>query len=360
MITFFDMFAGIGGFRAGLERVGGFKCVGYCEIDPHAAKSYRVIFNTKGEHYYNDATTIDTRTLPNFDLLTAGFPCQAFSIAGKRQGFDDTRGTLFFDIARVVAEKRPKYILLENVPGLLNHDRGKTYKTILGTLSQLGYHVEWQVLNSKDFGVPQSRRRLYIIGYTDDRCSGKVFPIRRASTNNLKQLIGGAQGYRVYDTDGLSATLISNGGGVGAKTGLYFVGMCKQSKVTQNARAIISRYNAGITNHKDLNSGVLEVFIDLCEQSKTTQHARTITANYRNVMSNFGRKSSGLLQNGRIRRLTPRECLRLQGFEETQIDKILTITSDHQAYRQAGNAVTVNVITAIGQKIKEMVILNDR
>ena len=316
MITFFDMFAGIGGFRAGLERVGDFKCVCSCEIDKYAARSYRAIFDTEGEHFHDDARTIDARTLPNFDLLTAGFPCQPFSIAGRRRGFDDTRGTLFFEIARVVAEKRPKYILLENVPALLNHDKGRTYKTILDTLSELGYNVEWQVLNSKDFGVLQSRKRLYIMGYLDARCGGKIFPFTETNPNNLKQLVGGVQSYRVYDPNGTSITLASGAGGMGAKTGLYFV--------------------------------------DMCEQSKITQFSRTITSNYRNVMSNYGRKSSGLLQNGRIRRLTPRECLRLQGFEETQIDKLLAITSDTQAYRQAGNAVTVNVIAAIGRRMKAL------
>ena len=150
------MFAGIGGFRAGLTRAVGFQCVGHCEIDKYADASYRAIHDIgKEERYYPDAREIDPRDLPDFDLLCGGFPCQAFSLAGRRKGFDDARGTLFFEIARLAAAKRPAYLLLENVPGLLNHDGGRTFATILHTLDRLGYGLEWQVLNSKDFGVPQ-------------------------------------------------------------------------------------------------------------------------------------------------------------------------------------------------------------
>ena len=172
------MFAGIGGFRTGLTRAGGFRCVGHCEIDKYANASYEAIYEPgKEERYYPDATKIDPADLPDFDLLCGGFPCQAFSIAGRRKGFDDTRGTLFFEIARLVKSKRPSYLLLENVPGLLSHDKGRTFSVILATLNDLGYRVEWMVLNSKHFGVPQSRRRLLLICYLDPRCAGKIFPI---------------------------------------------------------------------------------------------------------------------------------------------------------------------------------------
>ena len=154
------MFAGIGGFRAGLTRAGGFQCVGHCEIDKYADASYRAIHDIgKEEKYYPDARKIDPADLPRFDLLCGGFPCQAFSNAGKRRGFDDARGTLFFEVARLAQARRPPYLLLENVPGLLSHDKGRTFGTILAALDDLGYHVEWSVLNSKHFGVPQSRKR---------------------------------------------------------------------------------------------------------------------------------------------------------------------------------------------------------
>ena len=186
MIRFFDMFSGIGGFRTGLERAGGFTCAGHCEIDKHADKAYRAAHPIKeSEVFYDDATTIDPGAMPDFDLLCGGFPCQAFSIAGKRKGFEDARGTLFFEIARVARAKRPAYLFLENVPGLLSHDGGWTFAVILDTLCGLGYSVEWQVLNSKDFGVPQSRRRVYIIGYLDPRCAGKVLPVRETDPKLL-------------------------------------------------------------------------------------------------------------------------------------------------------------------------------
>lgn len=143
------MFAGIGGFRSGLTRAGGFRCVGHCEIDKYANASYQAIYEPgKEERYYPDATQIDPADLPDFDLLCGGFPCQAFSNAGRRRGFADARGTLFFEIARLAQAKRPAYLLLENVPGLLSHDKGKTFSVILSALDDLGYHVEWSVLNS--------------------------------------------------------------------------------------------------------------------------------------------------------------------------------------------------------------------
>ena len=144
------MFAGIGGFLSGLTRAGGFRCGGHCEIDKYANASYQAIYEPgKEERYYPDATQIDPADLPDFDLLCGGFPCQAFSNAGRRRGFADARGTLFFEIARLAQAKRPPYLLLENVPGLLSHDKGKTFSVILSALDDLGYHVEWTVLNSK-------------------------------------------------------------------------------------------------------------------------------------------------------------------------------------------------------------------
>ena len=157
----FSTFTGIGGFERGMEQAGiPLDVVGYSEIDKYARSVYERHYP---EHkYFGDITKINAKELPDFDCFVGGFPCQAFSVAGKRRGFDDTRGTLFFDIARILAEKRPRHLVLENVKGLLSHDSGKTFQTILGVLTDLGYRVEWQVLNSKDFGVPQNRERVYI------------------------------------------------------------------------------------------------------------------------------------------------------------------------------------------------------
>src|SRR5690606_34743824 len=224
-LRFLDLFAGIGGFRLALERAG-HKCIGFCEIDKFARQTYKANFDTVGEVEWHDITTVtdeDIRQLGSVDIITGGFPCQAFSIAGKRGGFEDTRGTLFFEIARIARILKPKYLLLENVKGLLSHSGGTTFATILNTLGELGYWVEWQILNSKDFGVPQNRERVFIVGHLGGEPRRKVFPITRTSRQTLKQLVGGAQGYRVYDPTGTSVTLASQAGGMGAKTGLYAV-----------------------------------------------------------------------------------------------------------------------------------------
>ncbi len=337
-IRFFDMFAGIGGFRSGLERAGGYECIGHCEIDEHADKAYRAIHNVKeSEVYYQDATKIDPNTMPDFELLCAGFPCQSFSIAGKRRGFEDARGTLFFDIARVVAAKRPAYLLLENVPGLLSHDKGRTFTTILATLNELGYSVEWQVLNSKDFGVPQSRRRVFIVGYLDPRCAGKVLPIRETNSKALKLLIGGRRDSRVYDPDGVSNTLLSASGGFGGKSGLYAVGDIAPLRIKE----------ATTTGYKEAYPGDS---IDLGYAGQNTRRGRVGRDIAHTIVTD---SSQGVMTKcGRIRRLTPRECLLAQGFADEQITKLLAITSDAQAYKQAGNAVTVNVVQSLGSRLK--------
>ena len=177
-IRFIDLFGGIGGFRYGLEKADSrFKCVWYCDQDKYAVQTYNKNF---GESYRpTNIRKVDTERIPEFDMLCAGFPCQAFSIAGRREGFYDTRGTLFFEIARIVKDKRPSYLLLENVKGLLNHDEGKTFNVIIQTLEELGYSTQWMVLNSKFFGVPQNRERVFIIGRIREESGQEIFPIRK-------------------------------------------------------------------------------------------------------------------------------------------------------------------------------------
>lgn len=367
-IKFFDMFSGIGGFRAGLERAGGYACTGHCEIDRHADRAYRAVHNVKeSEVFYEDATTINPEEMPQFDLLCAGFPCQSFSIAGRRKGFDDQRGTLFFEIARVAGKRRPAYLLLENVPGLLSHDRGRTFTAILSTLSQLGYHVEFQVLNSKDFGVPQSRKRLYIIGYLDPGCAGKVLPFLGTNPETLKLLISGRQDSRVYDGGGLSKTLLARAGGPGGKTGLYAVGCDWKKGVTGE---IDSAYTLTASGYRGLNrrhtqNAVLEIKDATKSGYKEASPGDSVDLGFAGQNTRRGRVGKGIahtLDTGcaqgvvtpklRIRRLMPRECFRLQGFSEAQIDKLLSVDSDTQAYKQAGNAVTVNVVHAIALRLK--------
>ena len=368
------MFAGIGGFRAGLTRAGGFQCVGHCEIDKYADASYRAIHDIREEErYYPDARAIDPDDLPDFELLCGGFPCQAFSNAGRRRGFADARGTLFFEIARLAEAKRPRYLLAENVPGLLSHDHGKTFAVILSTLGDLGYHVEWAVLNSKHFGVPQSRKRVFLICYLDPRCAGKILPVPGGHGEALIQLLGGSQGYRVYDPKGVACTQTAGGGGQGVKTGLYlipppeaaFVDLCAgEPRRTDSARCLTARYGqTTLSHHRAERSGVLLVkegtkkgyqqavigdSVDLAYPGSKTRAGRV----GKRVAHDIAALQGIVERGGRIRRLMPKECLRLQGFDDNQIDKILAINSDAQAYKQAGNSVTVHVIEAIGRRLR--------
>jgi len=358
-MNYLDMFSGIGGFRLGIEKVhsllegNGRKnlrssrrqktingtgngnlqknsrignadigspcvCIGHSEINRHADSIYQ--YHWRNSKNYGDATRIDPEELPALDLIVGGFPCQAFSISGERKGFEDTRGTLFFEVCRIAKVKRPKYLVLENVKGLLNHAGGQTFQTILFSLEELGYDVEWAVLNSKYFGVPQHRERIYIIGHLggsgrkvfrfgengkeiDGICgqatntitqrygmakgSGSYIIENQFPENRLKKLIdGGMQGYYVYSADGVAQTQISRGGGIGKTTGLYNL-------------------------------------------------------------------------DGRIRRLTPKECERLQGFPDDWTKHGIKNNeeykvSDSQRYFTLGNAVTVNVVQWVMEQLFEV------
>lgn len=180
-MRFLDLFSGIGGFRLALESEG-HECVGYCDNDKFVKKSYQAIFKTKGEKEYGDIREVSNEEWRKFrekcELICAGFPCQSFSVAGKRKGFlDEVRGTLFFEIARAVKQIQPRLLLLENVKGLLFHDGGRTFAQILATLDELGYDAEWQVLDSQDFGVPQHRERVYLVGHLRGKSGGEIFPL---------------------------------------------------------------------------------------------------------------------------------------------------------------------------------------
>ena len=177
-MKYLSLFSGIGGFELGIQNSNiEMECIGFSEIDKYAKSVYIRHFPQHKD--LGDAREIRTEDLPDFDLLVGGFPCQAFSVAGKRRGFDDTRGTLFFEIARILKDKRPRYFLLENVRGLLSHNKGETFQTILEVLSDLGYVVQWTLLNSADFQVPQRRERVFIEGYIREECGGEVLSVRR-------------------------------------------------------------------------------------------------------------------------------------------------------------------------------------
>jgi DNA (cytosine-5)-methyltransferase 1 len=279
-LTFIDMFCGIGGFRLGLER-SGWRCVWANDIDRYACQVYRKNFGGR-ELVEGDIRAVEADNIPDHTLLTAGFPCQSFSLAGKRKGFEDARGTLFYDIARVARAKRPTLLLLENVRGLLSNDGGRTFARILQTLDELGYDVEWQVLNSKHFGVPQNRERVFIVGHLRGAGCGQIFPI---------------------------------------------------AEMSEVARGEAEESEEQVVNCIDANYG-----------RGTDKHgARTVVAESGLFHSN----QSVMLEGLRLRRLTPVECERLQGFPDGWTEGI----SDTQRYRLLGNAVTVNVVEYLGARL---------
>ena len=369
--------------------------MGWCEIDRFAQKAYKALYDTGGEQFYENIRDIDVGKLADFDLLIGGFPCQPFSVCGARKGFADERGDLFFELARLLEAKRPKYFCFENVPGLMGIDSGKTFAKIIETLSQLGYCVEWRVYNSADY-LPQVRKRVYIAGCLGIDCSGKILAFGKSDSQNCRkteQIIGGSQGTRVYDPDGLAVTQCSGSGGMGGKTGLYFIDSNPPPNLTENARCITARQNSGVSHHKGEHSAV---FCDLNENPQITENARCLHTRMdlgvtngthkgersgvliedgpRAIINPFkettrqnGRRIKnpnepmftltvtdrhGIVHHGRIRRLMPIEAWRLQGFTTEQFEKVAaTGMSDAQIYKQAGNAVSVPVVEEIARNL---------
>jgi len=331
-MTFIDFFAGIGGFTAGLTQAG-MKCVGFCEKDKFAIKSYTAIHepDSRKEWFNSDITTANSSDLPYADGWTAGFPCQDISVCGNQIGISGERSGLFFTIIDLLKgkspENRPRWLLFENVKNLISINSGADFTEILCQISEVGYDCEWQVINSKLY-VPQNRERVFIIGHIRKGSPRKVFPIIGTASEatgelpDIKEIIGGNQGKRVYCPHGLSICLTAQAGGFGGKTGLYCAEKCDKPKfidlninnpiTTDIARCLKARYNSGISNRNEL---------------------------------------SGVITDGRIRRLTPRECFRLQGFTDEQFDRAAAVNSDNQLYRQAGNSVTVPVIREIGERL---------
>jgi hypothetical protein len=421
-MKFLDLFAGIGGFRFGMESAG-HECIGFCEIDKFARASYKAIHNTEGEIELHDITTVtdeEIRNIGHVDVICRGFPCQSFSIAGSRRGFEDTRGTLFFEIARFADILKPKYLFLENVKGLLNHDRGNTFKTILGSLDGLGYDVEWQVLNSKNFSVPQNRERVFIIGHLREGRTRRVFPIIRENAKsdnqqskieivgNTKNPNGTRQGTRsiVHSANGIVGTLTATDYKEPKQVAIPVLTPDRANK-KQNGRRFktdgepmftltaqdrhgvvveneIKKYGtlqpnynqSGIVYDTDgiaptiraYQGGNLEPKIRVKEATKQgyaeAEIGDSVNLSHPNSKTRRGRvgkqiantlltgESQGVVEpDFRIRKLTPRECWRLQGFPDWAFDKAQEVNSNSQLYKQAGNSVTVNVIAAIAERL---------
>ena len=439
---FFDLFSGVGGFRVGLERLG-WVCVGSCEIDKYARKIYEANFDTANEFFWPDATTLNTSAMPDFDGLVAGFPCQPFSVAGKQRGFEDGRGTLFFQIARILQDKQPRAFLLENVEGLVFHDKGRTLSTILDDLAAdvneqtrlsaspdcLRYHVYWTVLNSKNFGVPQNRKRIFIVGFRDPPPLPFKFPQGEPLTKSLNEILESTVPAKYYFSDRLVKALAGYRERRRAKENIFAVQLRDSGRTvsvadaltatgcpTNAPRFMVSDIRGGhfipswelpeiygkvtseerkfldtlrrVRRHKEYksdpnkdgapvyvakleNANLIDCLVrkgylvkptpDTVEFKRSRMILTDLTELDRKAVSDKKRntkRESGaygcreISQSiGRLRRLTPRECFRLQGFPDS-FD--LSKCPDNQLYRQAGNAVTTTVVEAIGRSVGEV------
>lgn len=386
-MNFLDLFAGIGGFRLGMERAG-YKCVGFCEIDKFARASYKTMHNTENEIEYHDIKEVANEEFRKLrgkvDVICGGFPCQAFSIAGKQLGFEDTRGTLFYEIARATKEIKPRYLLLENVRNLLSHDKGKTFTRILKILDELGYDVEWQVLNSKNFGVPQNRERIFIVGHLRGGCTYKVFPIRGKNKEldyepkiniigNTKNPNRTSKGTRtvVHDKNGIVGALMATDYKVPKQVAIDYPNYIKikgyiaESKY-RNTNQIYDVQGISPTLNKMQEGGrepKVAVPVLTPDRVDKRQNGRrfkgngepmfTLTTQDRHgVLIKEANKQGVILSDYKIRKLTPKECWRLQGFPDELFEKAQEVNSNSQLYKQAGNSVTVNVIEEIAKRLK--------
>lgn len=402
----FSTFTGIGGFEIGinnasLKLTGDYAdVIGYSEIDKYAIQVYEYWF--KGVKNYGDITKIEAESLPDFDCLVGGFPCQAFSVAGKRGGFNDTRGTLFFDLARILRAKQPRLFVFENVKGLCNHDGGRTFRTIISTIDELGYDCQWQIINSKDFGVPQNRERIIIVGHLRGTPRPQVFPITRADSQAGKAdeiKVGtlrthkSGNGFREM-VSGLSPTIPARARNDGSgKPVVYVPEATKKGYAEATVGDSINlaqpksttrrgRVGKGIANTIDtgMHQYTVQPVItpDRINKSQngrrfkehgdpafsvtaTDRHgvliSKTVRAGGRNSPHGSKQNWDSYEVNGVIRRLTPMECERLQAFPDNWTkfgvspdDKIIEI-SDTQRYKMCGNAVTTNVIQAVFERI---------
>lgn len=376
-MKFLDLFAGIGGFRLGMESAG-HECIGFCEIDKFARESYKAIHDTEGEIELHDITQVSDefiRGIGSVDIICGGFPCQAFSIAGNRRGFEDARGTLFFEIARFASILRPKYLFLENVKGLLNHQKGDTFETMLRILDELGYNVEWQVLNSKNFGVPQNRERVFIIGHLRGECTRRIFPIGREDAKfgteskikvigNTKNPNGSSKGTRtlVYDKNGIVGALMATDYKAPKQVAIPVLTPERVNK-RQNGRRFKTNGEPMFTLTGQDRHGILikEATKQGYAEAKIGDSVNLSHLNSKTRRGRVGKQIANTLLTGegqgvvepdfRIRKLTPRECWRLQGFPDWAFEKAQAVTSNSQLYKQAGNSVTVNVVAEIAKRM---------
>lgn len=386
--NYIELFAGIGGFRQALDGLGG-DCVFASEIDKFAKQSYTALYG--GNHLHDDITKIEASDIPDHDVIVAGIPCQAFSVAGNRRGFEDTRGTLFFDVARIAKEKQPKIVWIENVKGLVGHDKGKTLDTIVKTLNDIGYTVDFEVLNSKYFGVPQNRERIFIIAMRDDLITPEPWVIegttvvpkgkRRIAeyegvktfnfdwpehgevTTRLRDVLEAQVDEKYYLSEDKTANLVAQLEGIRTEDTpeLDMLGhvdikgndSIKRVYSTGGVGNALTTMGGGHREPKIAEEVLATLTPDRLEKRQNGPRfkANDEPAHTINTQDRHG-VAIGYYPRYRIRKLSPLECWRLQGFtdeaHQTVVDAGL---SDSQRYKQAGNAVTVNVITALGEKL---------
>jgi DNA (cytosine-5)-methyltransferase 1 len=389
MITIGTDFSGIGAPEQGLIKLGvEHKSMFACDVDKYAKQSYLANYDT--EHFYDDITTRNHNEAPCVDLYVAGFPCQAFSMAGKRKGFEDTRGTLFFDLLQYLKAKKPKYFVLENVKGLLSHNGGRTFLTILDCLAKtvngqysftmydegLGYHVYYKVLNTKDYGLPQNRERVFIVGFRDDNHTfrwPKPFKLElklkdilqdnpdskyNLSKNTILEkgvgnVLYNRKGFRtntqVYDINKICGTIDTGTGGgrqphVLVDDKYYLSDKAKKSIIENPKNLQKSKVNPDISTTLQSPGNACGVYKGATYISK--EDGTTYCLDTGN--------NQAIEYDKRIRRLTPKECFRLQGFPDSFVDKCREIgISDTQLYKQAGNSMTAD---AMAYLIKEVLI----
>jgi DNA (cytosine-5)-methyltransferase 1 len=340
-LKYISLFSGVGGFDLALDRAG-FQNVFCSEIDKYAVETYNENFN---HPVSGDITQIDASDIPTHDILVGGFPCQAFSIAGHRKGFEETRGTLIFDVFRVLNHHKPKVFLLENVKGLLNHNKGKTFSYITTVLREIGYDVHCAVLNSKDFGLPQNRERVFIVGFSDfvDYFTFS-FPRPTGIKTSVNDILEENVDEKYFLSDETIKYHLKRKEDNKAKGKGFGASFLTPSAYTTNT--ISARYG------KDGSDALIKTGSVNNSQSGQIYSPSGLGVTLKALGGGQGAKTGLYDVNSRVRRLTPRECFRLQGFPDT----FKLPCSDTQSYRQAGNSVSVPVIEAILKEIKHSII----
>ena len=405
-MTFIDWFAGVGGFRRGME-LAGHKCVGFCEFDKFAAASYTSMHlitdeqrerlatmplkqrqkeilkdeYRNGEWYRADIRSVRADDVPWADCWCFGAPCQDFSIAGKRAGLDGDRSSLVREIFRLCREKgedKPEWLIYENVKGMLSSNRGFDFLAILVEMGELGYDIEWQLFNTKNFGIPQNRERVYVVGHLRAKGRKQVFPLVGADEEDSFHIdiIGHREGYRrntqvFADSGGVEALDTAAGGGRGHHTAIPMFGIDKnaQGSELECANALTAREDRGISNFQQTGTAIC-IPVLTPDRAEKRQNGRrfkdsgeesfTLTSQDRHWVAIKGDISVPVIWYDKykcyiaIRKLTPRECFRLQGWEDKYFERAQFVNSDSQLYKQAGNAITVNIAQIIGEKIYEI------